>query len=136
MNTVLAGNPPVPSILSRTAIAVGGENRAEFAAASASAKNDRMSVPVNAMVSFEAVSKRFPANRSSAEVVALDGIDLDVPRGSILGIIGRSGAGKSTLIRLVNGLEKPTSGQRHRRRRRYRGLPGERACAMRAARSA
>ncbi len=111
MNTVLAGNPPVPSILSRTAIAVGGENRAEFAAASASAKNDRMSVPVNAMVSFEAVSKRFPANRSSAEVVALDAIELDVPRGSVTGIIGRSGAGKSTLIRLVNGLEKPSSGR-------------------------
>ncbi|WP_412177219.1 methionine ABC transporter ATP-binding protein [Mesorhizobium sp. ZC-5] len=70
-----------------------------------------MSVPANAMVSFEAVSKRFPANRSSAEVVALDAIELDVPRGSVTGIIGRSGAGKSTLIRLVNGLEKPSSGR-------------------------
>lgn len=109
MNTVLAGNPPVPSILSRAATAAG--KHAEFAAAGASAKNDRMSVPANAMVSCEAVSKRFPANRSSAEVVALDAIDLDVPRGSVTGIIGRSGAGKSTLIRLVNGLEKPSSGR-------------------------
>ncbi|WP_425294805.1 methionine ABC transporter ATP-binding protein [Neomesorhizobium albiziae] len=63
------------------------------------------------MVSFEAVSKRFPAGRGSAEVVALDAIDLAVPRGSVTGIIGRSGAGKSTLIRLVNGLEKPSSGR-------------------------
>ncbi|WP_416362511.1 methionine ABC transporter ATP-binding protein [Phyllobacterium sp. 0TCS1.6A] len=65
------------------------------------------------MVEFRQVSKRFSAGRTSAEVVALDGIDLTVPRGSVTGIIGRSGAGKSTLIRLVNGLEKPSSGQVH-----------------------
>lgn len=40
----------------------------------------------------------------------LKGINLDVPQGQILGIIGRSGAGKSTLIRCLNGLEKPTVG--------------------------
>lgn len=62
------------------------------------------------MVEFQQVSKRFGAGSSGAEVVALDDVDLIVPRGSVTGIIGRSGAGKSTLIRLVNGLEKPTSG--------------------------
>ncbi|HEY4803943.1 MAG TPA: ATP-binding cassette domain-containing protein [Paraburkholderia sp.] len=41
---------------------------------------------------------------------ALAGVDLQVARGEVFGIIGRSGAGKSTLLRLVNGLEKPTSG--------------------------
>ncbi|QTX32645.1 methionine ABC transporter ATP-binding protein [Aminithiophilus ramosus] len=41
---------------------------------------------------------------------ALDAIDLDVPDGSIFGIIGSSGAGKSTLIRCVNLLERPTAG--------------------------
>lgn len=65
----------------------------------------------DAIVRFEAVSKSFPAGRASGEVVALDGIDLAAPRGSITAIIGRSGAGKSTLIRLVNGLEKPSSGK-------------------------
>lgn len=40
----------------------------------------------------------------------LEGIDLDVPQGQILGIIGKSGAGKSTLLRCLNGLETPTSG--------------------------
>jgi D-methionine transport system ATP-binding protein len=44
------------------------------------------------------------------EVVALDGIDLRVPRGAIHGIVGESGAGKSTLIRCVTALERPTSG--------------------------
>jgi D-methionine transport system ATP-binding protein len=63
------------------------------------------------IIRFAGVSKRFAARRSSDAVVALDGIDLDVPRSSILGIIGRSGAGKSTLIRLVNGLERPSGGR-------------------------
>ncbi len=63
------------------------------------------------MVAFEQVSKSFAAGRSSNEVVALDNVDLVVPRGSVTGIIGRSGAGKSTLIRLVNGLERPTAGR-------------------------
>jgi D-methionine transport system ATP-binding protein len=44
------------------------------------------------------------------EVVALDGIDLRVPRGAVHGIVGESGAGKSTLIRCVTALDRPTSG--------------------------
>ncbi|MDA8454659.1 ATP-binding cassette domain-containing protein [Acidovorax sp. GBBC 3334] len=47
----------------------------------------------------------------AGEVAALDGIDLDIPAGSIFGIIGRSGAGKSSLLRTINRLENPTSGQ-------------------------
>ncbi|MGI6180444.1 MAG: methionine ABC transporter ATP-binding protein [Agathobaculum sp.] len=43
-------------------------------------------------------------------VVALDGIDLDIMRGEIFGIIGLSGAGKSTLVRCINFLETPTEG--------------------------
>lgn len=63
------------------------------------------------LVRLEGVFKSFPAGRGSASVTALDGIDLSAPKGSVTGIIGRSGAGKSTLIRLVNGLEKPSSGR-------------------------
>ena len=43
-------------------------------------------------------------------MVALDGIDLEIYRGEIFGIIGLSGAGKSTLVRCINFLEKPTEG--------------------------
>ncbi|MDY3619203.1 methionine ABC transporter ATP-binding protein [Agathobaculum sp.] len=43
-------------------------------------------------------------------VVALDGIDLDIRRGEVFGIIGLSGAGKSTLVRCINFLEEPTEG--------------------------
>ncbi|MYN14930.1 ATP-binding cassette domain-containing protein [Pusillimonas sp. TS35] len=42
---------------------------------------------------------------------ALAGVDLHVAQGEIFGIIGRSGAGKSTLIRMLNLLERPSSGR-------------------------
>ncbi len=63
------------------------------------------------MVAFEAVTKRFGEAGGKPGFTALDGIDFTVARGAITGIIGRSGAGKSTLIRLVNGLEKASSGR-------------------------
>jgi D-methionine transport system ATP-binding protein len=44
---------------------------------------------------------------------ALEGINLNVNSGEIYGIIGYSGAGKSTLVRIINALERPTSGQVH-----------------------
>ncbi|MBL0373706.1 methionine ABC transporter ATP-binding protein [Rhizobium sp. KVB221] len=61
------------------------------------------------MITFEGVTKRYGDDAKS--FTALDGIDMTVSRGAITGIIGRSGAGKSTLIRLVNGLEKASSGR-------------------------
>jgi D-methionine transport system ATP-binding protein len=51
-----------------------------------------------------------PAQKGGAPVVAIDSVSLDVEEGDVYGIIGYSGAGKSTLIRLVNALEKTTSG--------------------------
>ena len=47
----------------------------------------------------------------SGAVKALKGINLNIGRGEIYGIIGLSGAGKSTLIRCINMLERPTSGK-------------------------
>lgn len=44
-------------------------------------------------------------------ITALDGLSLDIRRGSIIGIIGKSGAGKSSLLRCLNGLEHPDFGQ-------------------------
>ncbi len=67
-------------------------------------------IPAEPIVRLEKVSKTFPG-RDGQPVTALQEINLAVPQGSILGVIGRSGAGKSTLIRLVNGLEKPSSGK-------------------------
>ena len=54
------------------------------------------------------VEKVFKNKKS--EVYALRNVSLKVEKGDIFGIVGYSGAGKSTLLRLVNLLEKPTSG--------------------------
>jgi len=42
---------------------------------------------------------------------AVNGVNLKVPKGSFVGIIGRSGAGKSTLLRMINRLETPSCGE-------------------------
>jgi putative ABC transport system ATP-binding protein len=44
-------------------------------------------------------------------VTAVDGIDLDVPRGQFLCVMGPSGSGKSTLLHLLAGLERPDAGR-------------------------
>jgi putative ABC transport system ATP-binding protein len=43
-------------------------------------------------------------------VHALDGVDLDIPEGSLTVVMGPSGSGKSTLLYLLGGLDRPTSG--------------------------
>ncbi len=42
--------------------------------------------------------------------VAVDDVDLDIPAGSVLGLLGPNGSGKTTLIRLLLGLSRPTAG--------------------------
>ena len=58
------------------------------------------------MLRLERLVKRYPTGD-----LALQGVDLDVPRGQVMALIGPSGAGKSTLIRCVNRLIEPTSGR-------------------------
>jgi D-methionine transport system ATP-binding protein len=61
------------------------------------------------MITIDNVTKTFPAK--TGDVTALKDVSLTIQEGEIFGIIGYSGAGKSTLIRLLNGLEVPTSGK-------------------------
>ena len=60
-----------------------------------------------AMVVLDQVTKQFDGKR---RVVALDHIDLTIPAGEMVSIIGPSGSGKSTLLNLIGALDRPTSG--------------------------
>lgn len=59
-------------------------------------------------VRLSAVSKRFGTRHG--ELVAVDGISLEIPDGQFVAIVGPSGCGKSTLLRLVAGLYAPSEG--------------------------
>lgn len=60
------------------------------------------------MIQLENVSKQYKTANGS--LTAVDNVNLTIQDREIFGIIGYSGAGKSTMIRLLNGLEQPTSG--------------------------
>ena len=49
--------------------------------------------------------------RGKMTVPALNGINLKVKRGEIIGIVGPSGSGKTTLLNLIGGLDRPTMGR-------------------------
>jgi len=60
------------------------------------------------VIQLENVSKQYKTANGS--LTAVDNVNLTIQDREIFGIIGYSGAGKSTMIRLLNGLEQPTSG--------------------------
>jgi spermidine/putrescine transport system ATP-binding protein len=68
-------------------------------------------------VRLENVVKRFD------DVVAVDGISLEIPRGSFFALLGPSGCGKTTTLRMIGGFEQPTSGQIYLGDTEVEGLP-------------
>ncbi len=61
-------------------------------------------MPTDSMIRAEGLKKRY------GSTVALDGVDLDVPTGSILGVLGPNGAGKTTAVRILTTLSEPDGG--------------------------
>ncbi len=61
-------------------------------------------------IEAEGLVKTYPATKTTPEMLALKGMDLKIPRGSIFGLLGPNGAGKSTFINILAGLCKKTSG--------------------------
>lgn len=56
--------------------------------------------------------KNLGRGRKQTRIVnALDGVNLDIDYGSVLGVVGANGAGKSTLMRVVSGILPPTTGR-------------------------
>lgn len=76
----------------------------------ARAKIPSSTLPDNA-VEIRSLTKRYRARGKQPEKLALDGVSLDIPRGSFFALLGPNGAGKSTLINILAGLVKKTSGQ-------------------------
>jgi ABC-type nitrate/sulfonate/bicarbonate transport system ATPase subunit len=60
-------------------------------------------------VALSGVARRYRVRRGD-DVVALEGLDLEVRPGEVLGVVGPSGCGKSTLLELVAGLQEPDHG--------------------------
>jgi len=70
------------------------------------------------MIHLDRVGKQFAGKRrgpgsgaAGLDIVALEEVTLDIPRGELVSIIGPSGSGKSTLLNLIGGLDRPSSGQ-------------------------
>ena len=70
-------------------------------------RSDRPDAPGS--IRLRDVSFGFP-NRVGGTLAVLDGIDLDIPGGGIVALIGPNGCGKSTLLRVVAGLLAPAAG--------------------------
>ncbi|HEX9723962.1 MAG TPA: ABC transporter ATP-binding protein [Vicinamibacteria bacterium] len=82
------------------------------------------------LVRVAGVSKFF--RRGSEEIHVLEGLDLEVPKGDFLALMGPSGSGKSTLLNLIGGLDRPNKGEVIVNGERIDRLPQRKLAAWRA----
>lgn len=110
-----------------SALSPAASSSVASSATSAKTATDDAIVIANVFKSFKKTSKRNESTTFKTELVrllkfqrrlvepatqieALKGVDLRIPRGSTVGIIGRNGSGKSTLLKLMTGIYAPTTG--------------------------
>jgi peptide/nickel transport system ATP-binding protein len=107
----VAGNGAAPAqvVAARTHAAVGAD-----AEAAETGLSDEVLVRVEGLSTYFGVRRGLRAKlmrTTGAAVRAVDGVDLELRRGEVVGLVGESGSGKTTLGRTILGLEKATSGQ-------------------------
>jgi len=81
------------------------------------------------IIRFHEVTKVYPL--PGEDVVALDGVNLDLAPGDFVAIMGPSGSGKSTLLNLMGCLDTPTSGELCIKGRNIRGMSDEELTVLR-----
>ena len=62
---------------------------------------------------METVFKSENLCKKYGSFTALSDLNMEIPKGAIYGFVGKNGAGKTTLIRILCGLQRPTSGSFH-----------------------
>ena len=82
------------------------------------------------LVRMEGVEKVF--HRGSEDIQVLSALNLDVPAGEFLALMGPSGSGKSTLLNLIGGLDRPTKGTVSIAGERIDGFPDRKLAGWRA----
>jgi branched-chain amino acid transport system ATP-binding protein len=74
-------------------------------------------------------------NRNYGDLIALDDVSIDIPKGKFTGLIGPNGAGKSTLLNVISGFERPVSGKVMLAGRDVTGVPAHRRVELGITRS-
>jgi putative ABC transport system ATP-binding protein len=82
-----------------------------------------------AAVQVSGVTRAYTVNNE--RVLALRGVDLTVPEGGFVALMGRSGSGKTTLLNMIGGLDQPTDGDVQLFGQSLRGLSQERLTLLR-----
>lgn len=91
---------------------------------------DAVAMMQQAQVSVRGLHKVF--HRGGERIDVLQGLDLDIPNGDFLALMGPSGSGKSTLLNLLGGLDRPTQGTIDVAGQRIDQLSGGKLAAWRA----
>jgi putative ABC transport system ATP-binding protein len=89
-----------------------------------------MTEEVKTLVNAENIDKTF--KRGSEEIHVLGGLDLQIPDGEFLALMGPSGSGKSTLLNLIGGLDRPSQGTIEIGGEQIETLSGRRLASWRA----